>query len=109
MKFKLTSTFVGCAILAAMLLGAMVPVPAQQAGGADVFKAKCAMCHGADATGKTPMGSKLSIPDLRSVQKQPAATLEQAVTKGKNKMPAFEGKLTPQQITQVVGYIQQLK
>lgn len=67
------------------------------------------MCHGPDAAGKTPMGSKLNIPDLRSVQKKPAASLEQTITKGKNKMPAFEGKLSAQQISQLAGYIQQLK
>ncbi len=108
MKLKSISTLVGCAILSVVILGATAPLSAQQAG-ADVFKAKCVMCHGADAAGKTPMGSKLSIPDLRSVQKQPAAALEQAVTKGKNKMPAFEGKLSKDQITQVVAYIQKLK
>ena len=74
-----------------------------------LFKAKCAMCHGADGAGKTPMGAKLSIPDLRTVQKQPAATLEQSITKGKNKMQPWEGKLTKEQISQLISYIQQLK
>lgn len=85
------------------------PARAQQPA-ADLFKAKCAMCHGADAAGKTAMGTKLNIPDLRSeaVQKQSDKELTDAIAKGKNKMPGYEGKLTPAQITDVAGYVRGL-
>jgi mono/diheme cytochrome c family protein len=78
--------------------------------GAATFKSKCAMCHGPDASGKTPMGEKLNIRDLRSadVQKQTDAELAQIVTKGKNKMPSYDGKLTKEQIDQVVAYVREL-
>jgi len=78
--------------------------------GAATFKSKCAMCHGPDASGKTPMGEKLNIRDLRSadVQKQTDAELAQIVTKGKNKMPSYDGKLTKEQIAQVVAYVREL-
>jgi len=77
---------------------------------AATFKAKCAMCHGPDGSGKTPMGEKLSIHDLRSadVQKQSDAELTQIVTKGKNKMPAYDGKLTKEQIDQLVAQVREL-
>jgi cytochrome c6 len=77
---------------------------------AATFKAKCAMCHGPDASGKTPMGEKLNIRDLRSadVQKQTDAELAQIVTKGKNKMPSYDGKLTKEQIDQLVAHIREL-
>jgi mono/diheme cytochrome c family protein len=92
-----------------MLLGLCTPVFAE--GPEATFKAKCAMCHGADAAGKTPMGAKLNIPDLRSpaVKKQSLAELGQAISKGKNKMPAFEGKLSSAEISQLATYIHDLK
>jgi mono/diheme cytochrome c family protein len=79
--------------------------------GAATFKGKCVMCHGADGSGKTAMGEKFGIRDLRSadVQKQTDAQLVEIVTKGKNKMPAYDGKLTKEQVDQVVAFIRTLK
>ena len=76
-----------------------------------LFKAKCAMCHGADATGNTPMGKKFNIPDLRApeIQKKPKTELANAIAKGKNKMPAFEGKLTSDEVNELATYVRQLK
>jgi cytochrome c5 len=81
-----------------------------QETGESLFKAKCAMCHGPDGAGKTTMGQTLKIPDLHSpeVQKLSDAELTQIVTKGKNKMPAYEEKLSKEQITQLVGFIREL-
>ena len=78
---------------------------------AATFKAKCAMCHGADASGNTAMGKKFNIPDLRApeIQKQSKAELGTAIAKGKNKMPAFEGKLTSDEINELATYVRQLK
>ena len=94
-------------VLAACLL--CMPLRAQDTGEA-IFKAKCAMCHGPDASGKTVMGEKLQVPDLRSdqIQKKSDAELRDAITKGKGKMPAYEGKLTKEQIDKVVAYIRAL-
>ncbi len=80
------------------------------AAGKDLFTAKCAMCHGADGAGNTAMGKKFNIQNLRSpeIQKRSDAELAAAITKGKNKMPAFEGKLTPDEISNVIAHIRQL-
>ena len=97
--------------VAAIALAAVLLVPVNLfAQGADTFKAKCAMCHGPDGAGKTAMGEKLKLRDLSSaeVQKQSDAELTQIVTKGKGKMTPFEGKLTKEQIEQVVGYVRSL-
>lgn len=74
---------------------------------AATFKAKCAMCHGPDGSGKTTMGEKFGIRDLHSadVQKQTDAQLVEIITKGKNKMPAYDGKLTKEQIDQLVAFV----
>ena len=79
--------------------------------GADLFKAKCAMCHGADAKGETPMGKRLGIKDLGSadVQKQSDPDLTSAISKGKGKMPGYEGKLSGDQIQELVKFIRTLK
>ncbi|MBI3476396.1 MAG: cytochrome c [Acidobacteria bacterium] len=78
--------------------------------GAGLFKAKCAMCHGPDGAGKTPMGQKLNIHDLNSpeVQKQSDAELSQAIAQGKGKMPAFSKTLSADQIKLLVASIREL-
>lgn len=74
---------------------------------AAVFTSKCAMCHGADGQGKTSMGAKFNIKNLASpeVQKQSDAELTQIIAKGKNKMPAYDTKLTKDEIAQLTAYI----
>ncbi len=81
------------------------------AAGKEVFTSKCVMCHGADGTGNTAMGKRFNIQNLRSpeAQKLSDADLAATITKGKNKMPAFEGKLTPQQVNNVVAHIRELQ
>jgi mono/diheme cytochrome c family protein len=84
------------------------PLAAQD--GPTLYKAKCAMCHGPDGKGETPMGKKLNIRDLGSpeVQKQTDAELTTIMSKGKGKMPPFEAKLTAEQIGQVLAHIREL-
>jgi len=79
--------------------------------GADTFKGKCAMCHGADGKGDTGMGKTLKLRDLGSadVQSQSDADLTNIVTNGKNKMPKYDGKLTKEQISDVVKFVRTLK
>jgi len=79
--------------------------------GADLFKGKCAACHGADGKGNTGMGKALKLRDLSSadVQKQSDADLTNIITNGKDKMPKYDGKLTKDQINDVVKYLRTLK
>jgi mono/diheme cytochrome c family protein len=73
---------------------------------ADVYKAKCAMCHGPDGKGKMAGTKDLASAD---VQKQSDADLAATITKGKGKMPKYEDKLTADQVKDLVGYIRSLK
>jgi cytochrome c6 len=77
---------------------------------ASTFKAKCAMCHGADGTGNSPTGKAMKVRDLSSpdVQSQTDAQLTDILTNGKNKMPAYKGKLTDEQIKGLVAYIRSM-
>jgi mono/diheme cytochrome c family protein len=75
---------------------------------ADVYKSKCAMCHGADGTGNTPAGKAMKVPSFVGLKVSEADMI--AITKnGKGKMPAYTGKLTDAQIKGTVDYIRTLK
>ena len=78
---------------------------------ADVFKSKCASCHGADGKGDTPAGKKMNVKDFASddVQKQSDADLATVIEKGKKPMPGYEGKVTKEQIDGLVKWIRTLK
>lgn len=69
------------------------------------------MCHGADGLGATPAGKIAKIVSLKdpTVVNATDADLIAAVKNGKNKMPAFTGKLSDDQIASVVAYIRTLE
>ena len=105
MKLILRSVAICC-------LAAFIYAPAYaQSAGADTYKAKCAMCHGADGLGATPAGKAMKAASFKdpSLVKAPDAQLIAAVKSGKNKMPAYAGKLTDDQITAAVAYIRTLQ
>lgn len=101
-----------CAVMLTMLAAGLVlwGTPAAADDAAATYKAKCAMCHGADGKGDTPVGKKMGIHDFASpeVQKMSDDELITAITKGKNKMPAYENKLSAAQTKDIVTYIRQL-
>ena len=74
------------------------------------FKSKCAMCHGPDGVGKTKMGEMLKVPDFHSaaVQSKTDAELTQVISKGKNKMPGSEGKLSKEEIAKLVAFVREV-
>lgn len=96
----------------ALVLGMIAFVPSYLAAqdAAALYKTKCQSCHAADGSGNTPMGKKLAARDFGSpeVQKKTDAELTDIVTKGKDKMPAYKGKLTDDQIKQLVAYAREL-
>lgn len=94
-------------VLAATLaVAAMMTVSAAAQGGADLYKTKCASCHGADgkasAIGKKMGAKDFSDPD---VAKNTDATWTEITKKGKNKMPAYDGKLTDDQIKDLIKIV----
>ena len=82
-----------------------------QGSGADIFKAKCAMCHGADGSASTGMGKSMGLKPLSSpeVQNMSDADLTALITNGKGKMPAYKGKLSDADIAAVAKYVKTLK
>lgn len=100
-------------LIAVMAMVAMmfVTVAGFAADGAAVYKAKCASCHGASGAGDTGIGKSLKLRDFSTpdVQKQTDADLTTVVSKGKGKMPAYEGKLSADEIKAVVAQIRTFK
>ncbi len=100
----------GAITVAVLLAGAGLfgsQAKADVAAAEATYKAKCAMCHGADAKGKESMKTR----DLGSadVQKQTDAELTNIITNGKPpKMPAYK-TMTPDQVKDMVAYIRSLK
>jgi mono/diheme cytochrome c family protein len=95
-----------------ILLGISLATPgfAQQSGEA-TYKAKCSMCHGTDGLGQTPAGKAMKANSFKSDAdvKASDADLTKITKEGKGKMPAYAGKLTDDQIQEVVTYIRTLQ
>jgi cytochrome c6 len=73
------------------------------------YKTKCVACHGADGSG-SEVGKKLGTYDFHSsqVQGESDADLAQIIAKGKNKMPAYEKSLKPNEIKTLAAYVRDL-
>ncbi len=100
-------TMQSCAVLAAtVLLSASIGF----AQGGDVYKAKCASCHGATGVPNPAMAKAMGIKpasDPAVKGKSEAQTI--AVTaNGAGKMPSYKGKLTDAQIKAAVDYFRTL-
>ena len=97
-------------IVALLATAVATPVFAQS-GGEATFKAKCAMCHGADGLATGPMGKAMKIPSVKSPDfaKLSESEMVTDTTNGKAKMPAYKGKLTDAQIKEVVVYMRSLE
>ncbi len=83
--------------------------------GQKLFESKCAQCHGKDAKGVAKMVKMLkTTPAALDLTSGAAVALSaedmgKIVSAGKKKMPKYKGKLTPEQIQQVVQYVKSLK
>jgi mono/diheme cytochrome c family protein len=108
MKLKTALMLVAMMSIALFLT---LPRVAAADDGASLYKAKCAMCHGADGAGKPAA----KIPSLLSdeTKKAPDATLTDDIANGgaeKKTTHAFQTKgLAPDQIKMIVSYIRDMQ
>lgn len=74
------------------------------ANGAKVFGANCAACHigGGNAVNAT---KTLKKGDLEKYEMASIEAIKTQVTKGKNAMPSFTGRLSAEQIEDVAAYV----
>ncbi len=104
MRFPIALAFASIAMIC-------TATPSHAQAGADTYKAKCMMCHGADGSGSTPAGKAMGAIPLKSpaLLKASTADLIAATTNGKGKMPAYGNKLTAPQIEAVIAYVRTLQ
>jgi mono/diheme cytochrome c family protein len=98
------------AVMTLLSVSLALPALAQQTGEA-TYKAKCAMCHGADGAGNTPIGKNMKLRSFKSPEdvKATDADLSKQTKDGVGKMQGYAGKLTDAQIQDVVTYIRTLQ
>jgi mono/diheme cytochrome c family protein len=93
--------------LMALSLVLALAVPAVAEDAAALYKSKCQVCHGPDGKGSAA-GQKLGAKAF-SESKASDKELFEITKNGKGKMPKFDGKLTDEQINELVKYIKTLK
>lgn len=82
---------------------------------AKVWKAKCASCHGEDGKAQTKQGKAEKIEDMTTAEWQTEWTDEKMKTiilegsKDNKKMKPFKGKLTDQQVDDLIKHIRGFK
>ena len=98
-------------LVAVLFLAASFITPTMAESAADLYKAKCVMCHGATGLGDAPAGKALKAASFKdpAIVKASDADLVAAVKNGKGKMPPYNGKLTDAQIKSVITYIRSLQ
>jgi mono/diheme cytochrome c family protein len=78
---------------------------------ASLYKARCAVCHGASGKGDSPAGKNLGVLSFSDpkVAGKSDAEWKDVIEKGKNKMPAYGKSLKPDEIQGLLAYLRSLK
>jgi len=96
-------------IRTAIALGAMVATAFTTFAaepGADTYKAKCQMCHGATGLADSGAGKTMKVKPITdpTVKKLTEAEMITATKNGMGKMQPFKDKLTEAQVKDAVAY-----
>lgn len=102
-------------LLLAVNVAAQTPAAPAKVDGAKLFAKNCSTCHAKDGTGSASM-AKMFKADLQILNlatgdavKVSDADLTKVVAAGRNKMPAFKGKLKDDEIKGVLTYVRSLQ
>lgn len=117
MRIHLRMVLGAVAILVSLSLfvAAIAKAGGDGTAGQKLFESKCTQCHGKDAKGSEKMAKVLKVEltdvDLtgEKASKLTAAETQKIVSGGQKKMPKFKGKLTDDQIKEVVAYVKSLQ
>ncbi len=93
-----------------MFLASTIGMPALAQSGADLYKTKCQMCHGAAGLADSGACRAMKVKPVTDpeVKKMSEAQMIDAVTKGMGKMQPYKDKLTDAQIKDAVAYFRTL-
>ena len=107
---NMSSSFAKVTAIAALLIVLVNQTKADDRS-ASVYKAKCAVCHGASGKGDSPAGKNMGVLSFSDpkVAGKSDAELKDAIEKGKGKMPAYGKSLKPDEIQGLVAYIRSPK
>lgn len=104
--------------LSALTLFLLTLAPSYAAPAAENWDTHCTKCHGEDGKGQTKAGKKLQLKDYTDAKVQ-AEMKDEEMTKvinegvfdkgGKEKMKAYKGELTPEEIADLVAYVRKFK
>src|SRR5712692_2896826 len=111
-----------CLLLALIVLAACAacrraPLPVvdpsnrELLAGRRIFDEKCASCHNRNGDGKTITAGRFPYANLIDGKWRgdgSPASIDQQVRRGHDPMPKFEGKLTDEEIREVVSYVVEL-
>ena len=94
---------------------AQTPAAPAKPDAAKIFAAKCTTCHAKDGKGSLPMARMFKLKDptvlnltAEATSKMTDAELVKTITDGREKMPAFKGKLKDAEMAALVSYIRAL-
>ena len=89
-------------------LCANADVAADANEGEATYKARCKVCHGDDGVPKSFAKGSPAFNDQAWKEATSMETIEKVVGEGRKKMPAFQNKLTPEEIKAVSAYLKTL-
>jgi cytochrome c6 len=76
---------------------------------AELFKDKCARCHGEDGRGQTVIGRMVGAPDFTDEgwwdEEKNEQRFARSITEGKGEMPAFGRKLNRREIGDLASHV----
>ncbi|MBD2020911.1 c-type cytochrome [Leptolyngbya sp. FACHB-36] len=107
MKKRIAALLVTIAVIAiAVVVAFSAPVLADvdMTVGSKVFNANCTACH-LGGGNVVAANKNLKADALKQYGMDSAEAIISQVTNGKNAMPAFKGRLTPDQIESVAAYV----
>jgi mono/diheme cytochrome c family protein len=89
-----------------LMAASMMPAAIAQSAGADIYKSKCQMCHGASGMADSPAGKAMKVKPITDpeVKKSTEAQMIAATKNGMGKMQAFKDKLSDAQIKDAVEH-----
>ena len=98
------------ALAAALLALLLLPARPLAADGAEVWRRKCAGCHGADGSGGPKRLAPIAGSALQGkTDAQLFDVVAQGITAPDRRMPAFRGKLADAEIAAAVAWLRSLK
>ena len=93
-------------LAASIVVASMIGLPVFAQSGAEIYKTKCLMCHGAAGLAESGAGKAMKVKPVTDpeVKQMSEAQMVDAVRKGMGKMQPYKDKLTDAQIKEAVAY-----